>query len=87
MLPQGTTAVIETAAWQIPPVFEVMRQIGNVPEDDYRRTFNLGVGMILAVGAKSAARAENILRKLREPHFRIGSIVRRKRGAPAVEYR
>jgi phosphoribosylformylglycinamidine cyclo-ligase len=87
MLPQGTTAVIETAAWQIPPVFEVMRQIGNVPEDDYRRTFNLGVGMILAVGAKSATRAENILRKMREPHFRIGGIVRRKRGAPAVEYR
>jgi phosphoribosylformylglycinamidine cyclo-ligase len=78
---------IDTASWRIPPIFEVLRRIGNIPEDDYRRTFNLGVGMILAVPARSAARAETVLGKLGEAPFRIGQVIDRKRGRPAVEYR
>ena len=42
-------------------MFEVLRRIGNMPEDDYRRTFNLGVGMIFAVPARGAAKAEALL--------------------------
>ena len=42
------------ASWQVPPLFEMLRRIGNVPEDDWRRTFNLGVGMIFVVPAKKA---------------------------------
>jgi phosphoribosylglycinamide formyltransferase 1 len=54
MLPEGLAAEIDTRAWTIPPIFELLRRLGNLPEDDYRRTFNLGVGMILAVpGARS----------------------------------
>src|SRR5207237_10554061 len=48
MLPEGLAAAIDTRAWTIPPVFELMRSLGNIPDDDYPRTFNLGVGMILA---------------------------------------
>ena len=78
---------IDTASWRIPPIFEVLRRIGNIPEDDYRRTFNLGVGMILAVPARSAERAETLLGKLGESPFRIGEVIARKRGRPPVEYR
>jgi phosphoribosylaminoimidazole (AIR) synthetase len=49
MLPEGLAAEIDTGAWTIPPIFELLRRLGNLPEDDYRRTFNLGIGMILAV--------------------------------------
>jgi phosphoribosylformylglycinamidine cyclo-ligase len=87
MLPKGFGVVIDTEAWQVPPLFELLRSIGDIPMDDYRRTFNLGVGMILAVGARSAARAEAVLRKLGERPFRIGSVVTLKRGRPRVEYR
>ena len=87
ILPKGTAVAIDTASWRIPPIFEVLRRIGNIPEDDYRRTFNLGVGMILAVPARSAARAETVLGKLGEAPFRIGQVIDRKRGRPAVEYR
>ena len=41
----------------------MLRRIGNIPEDDYRRTFNLGVGMILAVPARAAVKAEAVLSK------------------------
>jgi phosphoribosylformylglycinamidine cyclo-ligase len=79
--------VIDTRSWQIPPLFELLRTIGRIPEDDYRRTLNLGVGMILAVPERGAARAETILTKLGESPFRIGSIVAARRGRPRVEYR
>src|SRR6185503_7617870 len=41
MLPDGLAAAIDTSAWTPPPLFEVLKRIGNVPEDDYRRTLNL----------------------------------------------
>jgi phosphoribosylformylglycinamidine cyclo-ligase len=87
MLPEGMAAAIDTSAWTIPPVFELMRRLGNVPEDDYRRTFNLGIGMILAVAAAKRKRATEILRKLGEQWYDVGEVVRRKRRGPRVEYR
>ena len=45
------------------------------------------VGMILAIPQRAAVRAENVLRKLGETPFRIGSVVPLKRGRPRVEYR
>src|SRR6202046_5058781 len=47
VLPKGLAAAIQTESWQVPPLFEMLRTIGNVPHADWRRTFNLGVGMIL----------------------------------------
>jgi phosphoribosylformylglycinamidine cyclo-ligase len=87
MLPRGLAAAIETRSWPIPPLFEILRRLGNIPEDDYRRTFNLGVGMIFAVPARSAGKAERSLRRLGETPFRIGEVIEQRRGRPRVEYR
>ena len=86
MLPKEFGVAIETGAWKIPPLFEVLRRIGDIPEDDYRRTLNLGVGMILAVPARVAVKAEAVLSKLGETPFRMGSVMALKRGRPRVEY-
>jgi phosphoribosylformylglycinamidine cyclo-ligase len=87
MLPDGLAVTIDTGSWRIPPLFELLRRIGNIPEDDFRRTFNLGAGMILAVPARGAAKAEAVLGRLGETPFRIGSVIAAKRGRPRVEYR
>jgi phosphoribosylformylglycinamidine cyclo-ligase len=87
MLPQGLAASIDTAAWRVPPLFETLRGIGRIPVDDYRRTFNLGVGMIFAVSGRSETRAMTALEKLGEAPFRIGEVVAQRRGRPRVEYR
>jgi len=87
MLPQGLAVRIDTGAWRIPPLFELLRKIGGIPLDDYRRTFNLGVGMILCVPARSAAKAEAALRRIGERPFPIGQVVEHKRGRARVEYR
>ncbi len=87
MLPKGLAVAIDTTSWRIPPIFEVLRKIGNLPDDDFRRTFNLGAGMIFAVPARGAGRAETVLRRLGETPFRIGSVIAHRRGHRLVEYR
>ncbi|MGA2742729.1 MAG: phosphoribosylformylglycinamidine cyclo-ligase [Bryobacteraceae bacterium] len=87
MLSAGLAAQIDTGAWTIPPIFELLRRLGNLPEDDYRRTFNLGVGMLLAVPGAKLRRAEKVLRKVDEPYFVAGQVVPQKRRGPRVVYR
>jgi len=87
ILPVGLAARVDISSWEIPAFFEELRAIGNLDLADYRRTFNLGVGMILAVPARAAAKAEQVLAKLGERAFRIGKVAARKRGGPLVEYR
>jgi phosphoribosylformylglycinamidine cyclo-ligase len=48
-LPEGLGAEIDLGSWDEPAVFRLIRRAGQVPDDDMRRTFNLGVGMILVV--------------------------------------
>ena len=76
MLPEGLGVEIDTRSWQVPAVFEVMRTIGNVPVDDWRRTFNLGAGMIVAVSEKRADQAAKALKKAKEAFWRIGQVVK-----------
>jgi phosphoribosylformylglycinamidine cyclo-ligase len=87
MLPKGLAAAIDTNSWQVPPLFETLRRIGNIPEDDYRRTLNLGAGMIFAVPRRSTGAADALLRRIGEQPWKIGEVIEQKRGRPRVEYR
>jgi phosphoribosylformylglycinamidine cyclo-ligase len=81
VLPEGLGAEIQTGAWPVPPVFELLRRLGNMPEDDYRRTLNTGIGMVLITGPRNLARAERVLAGLRETSYVIGRVAALKRGA------
>jgi phosphoribosylformylglycinamidine cyclo-ligase len=72
-LPQGVGAEIDVSSWTEPPIFPLIREAGRVPEADMRRTFNLGVGMILVVGQDHAA--EVLERVAPECGWRIGRVV------------
>ncbi len=87
MLPKGLGARIDMGSWRVPPVFELLKRIGRIPDDDWRRTLNLGVGMIFAIGRRDLAKAERILRRRSTPFFVIGEVVKLARGAkPRVIY-
>ena len=79
ILPPGLAARVDLSAWTIPPFFEKLRAIGNIPPEDYRRTFNLGIGMILVVAKRSLRQVRDIVARLREPVFEIGSVVESRR--------
>ena len=87
ILPRSVCAVIDAKSWPNQPIFELLRRLGNIPEDDYRRTFNLGVGMVLVVAEKKFGFVSQILKKLHEPFYRIGYVAPRKAGKhPKVVY-
>ncbi len=51
VLPDGTEAVIRLGSWDVPPIFAWLQQAGSVPQEDMLRTFNMGIGLIVAVAA------------------------------------
>jgi len=76
ILPEGLAARVDVSAWTIPPIFEKLRAIGNLELADYRRTFNLGVGMILVVARRNLAKARSILASLGEASFEMGEVTK-----------
>jgi len=54
-------------------------EIGSVPQEDMRRTFNMGIGMILVVSRRDLPKATALLKKAKGPFYQIGTIVRGKR--------
>jgi phosphoribosylformylglycinamidine cyclo-ligase len=60
-LPHGTAAVVDAAAWDVPPVFRWLQENGKVPTDDMMRTFNMGLGLIIVTGGD---RAEQLIGEL-----------------------
>jgi phosphoribosylformylglycinamidine cyclo-ligase len=86
VLPKGLAAAIQTESWQVPPLFEMLRSIGNVPISDWRRTFNLGVGMILVTPLNKRDSALRTLKRAGEKPWIIGEVIRQRRGKARVEY-
>ena len=74
-LPEGLCAKIDKAAVQTPPIFGLIQRLGEVPERDMFNTFNMGVGMSLAVSAESADRALEVLRANGVDAYVMGEIV------------
>jgi phosphoribosylformylglycinamidine cyclo-ligase len=87
VLPKGMAASIDTHSWNVPPLFNMLRSIGKVPEADWRRTFNLGVGMILVIPKLKIDSARRALRRAGEESWVIGEVIPYRRGKPRVEYR
>lgn len=78
-LPEGCRARIERS-WPEPPVFEVLRRAGGIPEEDMVATFNLGIGMVLVIRPQDAIPALAHLEAQGVPAFLIGEIVPGPRG-------
>jgi phosphoribosylformylglycinamidine cyclo-ligase len=76
VLPRGVAAVIEMGSWQVPPIFEHLQQLGNVPQDEMLRTFNMGLGMLLVVPSKKFKKAQPVLERAGEKAFTVGRIVK-----------
>lgn len=76
VLPGGCKAVIDTKSWAFPPVFQWLQKGGNVDIREMYRTFNCGVGMVIAVPAAEKDNALNILRAAGENAFVIGQIAK-----------
>src|SRR5580765_7592217 len=62
ILPEGCGAEIDTRAWQVPAIFRVLQQRGNIAGDEMFRAFNMGIGLVVACATRDADRVLNTIR-------------------------
>lgn len=74
MLPDGLKAVINKDSWKVLPVFELMQEKADISERDMYNTFNMGLGMIVAVDADKAEKAVECLKEAGETAYIIGEL-------------
>ncbi|CUS78419.1 phosphoribosylformylglycinamidine cyclo-ligase [Candidatus Kryptonium thompsonii] len=76
VVPETLKIKIYWDSWERPAIFNLIQKLGNVPEEDMRRTFNLGIGLILIVDKNDADKIINELKLLNENPFIIGEITK-----------
>ncbi|MYM65002.1 phosphoribosylformylglycinamidine cyclo-ligase [Pseudomaricurvus sp. HS19] len=85
VLPDDCKAVVDVSSWEMPPVFRWLQQQGNVDAYEMYRTFNCGVGMIIAVPASEKDDALAILADAGESAFVVGHVAKAGSDEPRVE--
>ena len=74
-IPDGLCAKIEKSALRIPPIFTMLRRMGNVSEHDMFNTYNMGTGMTLIAAKEDADRAIAALKENGQDAYVIGEVV------------
>jgi phosphoribosylformylglycinamidine cyclo-ligase len=75
LLRPGLTLHIDWQAWRRPPVFKMIERLGQVPEADMRRTFNLGIGLVFVCQAQETSALCRIIRHKRYEAHIIGDVI------------
>ncbi|SMO45527.1 phosphoribosylformylglycinamidine cyclo-ligase [Fodinibius sediminis] len=74
VVPDNLTIQLDWDAWNRPAIFEMIQEIGNVPEDDMRATFNLGIGLIVIVNPDIAGEVRAHAAEMNEEIIELGKI-------------
>ena len=74
VIPAGLTAIVESASWDMPPVFQWIRDNGSIALDEMYRTFNCGMGMLLVLDANDAPATIALLEEQGEKVWLAGRV-------------
>lgn len=75
ILPEGTAVSIKKSSWPIPALFELLRRLGNVSQNEMYRTFNMGIGIVIVCSTDDAPMIVSHLKDLGETCYEIGNVV------------
>ena len=79
VLPDRLDAVIKKDSWTVPPVFKTIQKMGKIPDKEMFRTFNMGIGMVLAVESAEIKKAINYFKKYSLTAWEIGELTTGKK--------
>lgn len=79
ILPEGTGVEFRMGSWPVPPVFELIRDKGNIEADEMLRTFNMGIGLVLVVASEEAGAVMADLSGRGETSYLIGRVAKGRR--------
>jgi phosphoribosylformylglycinamidine cyclo-ligase len=74
MLPEGVKALIRRDSYSVPPIFGMLQKDGQIEERSMYNTFNMGIGMVMAVDKKDAGKAMEAVEKAGEKAYLIGEV-------------
>ena len=80
MLPEGVRAQIKKDSYEMPPIFPLLAKTGNIDEHMMYNTFNMGLGMVIAVDAADAEKTIEALEAAGEKAWKVGEIVAGEKG-------
>jgi phosphoribosylformylglycinamidine cyclo-ligase len=80
ILPERTGAVIRVGAWEVPPVFHVLQELGGVPVDEMRSAFNMGLGYLAVVDPGAAGLVRSSFARFGHATWVVGEVVEGERG-------
>ncbi|MDO4459450.1 MAG: phosphoribosylformylglycinamidine cyclo-ligase [Clostridia bacterium] len=80
MMTEGFTAKITKSAVPVLPIFNLLQKVGNIPERDMFNTFNMGVGIVMAVSPETADKAIAAIEAAGEKAFVLGEVVKGEEG-------
>ena len=83
VLPEGTRAVIHPGAWEVPVVFQVLQDLGSIPEVEFRSTFNLGLGFLAVVDPSALDAVSASFARFGHTIWAVGEVFEGQQG---VEY-
>ena len=83
IFPKGVQAVINERSWNRQPIFELIKRAGRVPDADMKRTFNMGIGLIIVVDSMQSEKTMDILKKNKYNVYLMGNI---EKGSQGVVY-
>ncbi len=74
VLPSDINAVIDTTAWSVLPIFEIIQKTGNIDKNEMFRVFNMGIGLVFIVDKNESEKVCNYLEKSDTDHYLIGRL-------------
>ena len=80
MMKPGLTACVRKDSWPVPPVFELIQRSGDIPERDMYNTFNMGIGLVVAIPKDQVGSALDTLACAGEQAYVIGAVTKGEAG-------
>jgi phosphoribosylformylglycinamidine cyclo-ligase len=76
VLPKGVDVTVDPSSWEEPRIFAEIRRHGDIDQDEMRKVFNLGIGMVVVVPQEEAYRALDVLRSNGQRAVEIGQVTK-----------
>ena len=84
ILPETVAAHVDAGRWTLPPVFDWLREAGNISPLEMAKTFNCGVGLVVVVKPEGAEETRKILEQNGETVYTLGQVIKRQASEPAT---
>ncbi len=78
IIPEKMEPEFNWGAWEVPAIFRLIQEIGNVPEEDMRQTFNMGIGLVFIIPSHQQTALLSYVKKFKQNFYCIGEIVPQK---------